>query len=656
MSHRNAPLASYTPKDVAYDYALGGLPFLSAASPDAPLQRRTTAFQREQFDQDREAGENSLTGYWLRSQSSFHGGAGQQFLDGGEDNPLRRARFLLSRGMCTTTPGKAYPLPLLAQKIAGDFSPGMIVSHINGIMAVRLNAGVHELYNYGWTNDGAVTATLVVEASRPAASSLVENGTDYFLSRSNGVWKNGLQFTDQPTQLYSTTLGLLLGWVKDRLMAANGRTLWELSITGAAGAALPTPFYTHPTPKWKWNNWAEGPKGIYVGGFVEGGSPQSGVYFVALDTTGATPVLDAPARVLELPKGENLKDNGMYAYLGRFLVLCTTAGIRVAIIEADGSLSVGPVMFDPRLHLDRSSYNVGGIAGRDGHVYISVNGSSLWAKDHLGVLCLDLGVEVEPGVYAWSAAWTADTAVTSVPKGLVFDHTGRPCIPTSGGIYRPWMTYGTVGQHNIVTSGIRFSTAEDKTFESIRVQIDRAVAIYNNALRVYFFKDELDGNREYMPGNANILVTGGEDSIEYRLDDTWYWKKGQYVRVQFEWRPDSVDPYTDSPYLEQYQLRALPAPKRMRTEVLPLMMFDYETDRAGNLVGSDGSAWTRLKALEDLESNGRTIKLQRFGSQFGTANDEIVVIDSVEFMQMTPPANRGSGFGGQVNVTIRRVA
>jgi hypothetical protein len=64
-----------------YDVAFGGIPFFMAPTDQNPYQRETAPYRKEQFDNSREPGEQSLTGWWLRSQSSFHGGAGIKFYD-----------------------------------------------------------------------------------------------------------------------------------------------------------------------------------------------------------------------------------------------------------------------------------------------------------------------------------------------------------------------------------------------------------------------------------------------------------------------------------------------------------------------------------------------------------------------------------------------
>ena len=64
-----------------YDVAFGGIPFFLAPTDVNPYQRETAPYRKDQFDNSREPGEQSLTGWWIRSQSSFHGGTGINFYD-----------------------------------------------------------------------------------------------------------------------------------------------------------------------------------------------------------------------------------------------------------------------------------------------------------------------------------------------------------------------------------------------------------------------------------------------------------------------------------------------------------------------------------------------------------------------------------------------
>jgi hypothetical protein len=87
--------------DIAYDVAIGGMPFIYAISDNRPYIRQTAPFRKEQFDNQTEPGEQSLTGWWIRSQMSFHGGDGITFFDPAQSasNTPAQYRFADSQGV-----------------------------------------------------------------------------------------------------------------------------------------------------------------------------------------------------------------------------------------------------------------------------------------------------------------------------------------------------------------------------------------------------------------------------------------------------------------------------------------------------------------------------------------------------------------------------
>jgi hypothetical protein len=93
--------------DVAYDVALGGLPFIYAISDARPYTRQTAPFRKDQFDNGAEPGEQSLTGWWLRSQMSFHSGTGIKFFDPATTDENGHYRFADSKGIDVWTKGEA---------------------------------------------------------------------------------------------------------------------------------------------------------------------------------------------------------------------------------------------------------------------------------------------------------------------------------------------------------------------------------------------------------------------------------------------------------------------------------------------------------------------------------------------------------------------
>ena len=97
---------SYTATGYAYDIAIGGLPFFIMPLDDSPYRRVTAQYRKQQIDQSREPGEQTLTGWWLRSQSSFHYGQGIKFFEPIQDESLR-FQYTSSKGVDVWTRGQA---------------------------------------------------------------------------------------------------------------------------------------------------------------------------------------------------------------------------------------------------------------------------------------------------------------------------------------------------------------------------------------------------------------------------------------------------------------------------------------------------------------------------------------------------------------------
>jgi hypothetical protein len=88
-----------------YDVAIGGEPFFMAPTDQVPYQRETAPYRKEQFDNGAEPGEQSLTGWWIRSQSSFHNGSGIKFYDP-SSGEATKYRFTDSQGVNVWTKGE----------------------------------------------------------------------------------------------------------------------------------------------------------------------------------------------------------------------------------------------------------------------------------------------------------------------------------------------------------------------------------------------------------------------------------------------------------------------------------------------------------------------------------------------------------------------
>ena len=111
---------------------------------DTTQYRRTTVpVARQQRDNSREAGENTLdtTGAWVRSQTDWSLGAGQLYLDN-EDSD--RKRFYSSSGIDIWTKGQITLLPV-TETPTGTNTPSFTTGEIF-TLAVTNSSGVEYIY------------------------------------------------------------------------------------------------------------------------------------------------------------------------------------------------------------------------------------------------------------------------------------------------------------------------------------------------------------------------------------------------------------------------------------------------------------------------------------------------------------------------------
>ncbi len=116
---------TYPLTGAAYDISINGLPFYIFASDETPYNRKTAQYRKEQIDQSREPGEQTLTGWWLRSQSSFHNGTGIKFYDPTAGETVQY-RFTDSKGVDVWTKGQ---VTLLNSCIQNHNTTGAIASN-----------------------------------------------------------------------------------------------------------------------------------------------------------------------------------------------------------------------------------------------------------------------------------------------------------------------------------------------------------------------------------------------------------------------------------------------------------------------------------------------------------------------------------------------
>jgi hypothetical protein len=187
------------------------------------------------------------------------------------------------------------------------------------------------------------------------------------------------------------------------------------------------------------------------------------------------------------------------------------------------------------------------------------------------------------------------------------------------------------------TGFIRYNTLENKIFKLLQARFDAT----NGPLEIESV------SATGIETRIGIFAQGDEIpevNVSYPVGPQ------EYLGFKFIFNRSSSDA-TKGPLFTGYQIKSLPAIPRQRLIQYPLFCFDHESDKFGNEVGYEGSAYTRLTSLESVENAGDTIKVE----DFRTGESFIGLIEEMDFINKTPEDKRFSGYGGYLVVTIRTV-
>jgi hypothetical protein len=618
-----AGATNYAATGEAYDIAIAGLPFFINATDDSPYRRVTAQYRKQQYDQTREAGEQSLTGWWFRSQSSFHLGAGIKYFEPSQDESLR-FQFTESKGCDIWTKGQITLLNTTVRALTSANTP-IIIGANDGTNDCLVVADGTALKKITMSSDTPTVSTYTQAGTASTIFDLTTDGTRYWFINTTKVHRGNIGGATSDTEIYNaaSTTSARIRYVKQRLIASVNNALYELDPAHTGGGALPAAFYTHPQTDWTWTTISEGPAAIYVGGYSR---KNSSIYKITLDLANANslgfPDLNIPTVVVDLPEGEII--NTFDTYLGTYAVLCTNKGVRAGVLDADGNVSYGPLLFEGECK---------DVVFRDKFAYVAttVDGES-------GLIRIDLSAPVIPGslvfAYAWDVYAASETTVANSTAFLGATDRVAFCVPGDGVWIESDATKVTSGY--IQTGFIRYNTLELKRFKFILPQFDTT----NGSIEV---KSVDSTDTEYGLGIFSQGDSVGEITAAYPSTPQ------QYLAFKFIFTVGTSP--TLSPIFTGYQIKALPAVPRQRLIQYPVLCYDHETDKFGVQVGYEGSAWARMQQLEAVENNGDTIRVE----DFRTGESYVGLIEEIEFRNATPTDKRFSGFGGTLFVTIRSV-
>jgi hypothetical protein len=605
------------------------MPFIYAVSDERPYIRQTAPYRKDQFDNNQEPGEQSLTGWWIRSQSSFHSGTGIKFYDPAAGE-ITAHRFADSRNVDVWTKGQVTLLKETNNAAAATADPYKLISGISGStnVVIAFRPSSDEIIDI--KDDGTNLTTYATTAS--GIVDIVSNGTILFVANATRIFYQTIGSTSALNNHYSTgTAAVKMAWVKQRLVAGIGTSIYEL--TGALGTTtLPAAIYTHPNTGWEWTSISEGGSAIYAAGYAGG---NGAIYKFTLSTAGVMPTLTSGIIAAQLPIGEYpLK---IESYLG-YLVIGTNKGVRVAqISDTNGDLSYGPLIIEgDNIGLD--------FAFRDRFVYVtgSIAKNDGTADTYPGLYRIDLGNELETLRFAFATDVYLDGATGYATSVDFVGNSEQIAFTTSG-------SNGVAIQHAtdladsgfIKTGKIRYGTLEPKNFK-------RLIARGNFTAGEMVLSSVATDNAGVESTFDHITYVTGTDPVEVTTNQPE--DAQEFLAYKFTLTPDATDP-TTGPTFRGYQVKSTIATPRVRAIRFPVYCFDIETDRYNSVTGYEGRAFDRIRLLEDLERTGDVLTWQ----DLTTGESQQAVIEQISFTRMTPPDRRFDGFGGIIEITIRTV-
>ena len=632
---------NYASIGIAYDIAIAAQPFFLNNTDETPYRRVTAQYRKNQVDMSREPGEQTLTGWWLRSQSTFHYGQGIKFFEPAQDESLR-FQYTYSKGCNIWEKGQVTLLKDVdnystitnnlqtnkrpyqstrsirysnkdavlvwdgykIDKIEADGTVVPFVSNTVGVDNPIFSVCDDGTFAYWVTNDTATGKLQVFKKLLTAGTGTA--GTSMFIISSIVVTNAVIEYT------------------KQRLVLCVNNFVYTFATSATApGDAVLA--YTHPTADFVYTSITSNGVAIYVAGF---GGIQSTIQKFVLTAGGAMPTTTAAITAAELPVGEVIYK--IYYYLN-YMAIGTSLGLRMADASAaDGSIAYGPLLFES----EQAVYDV---AGFDKYMWCTTN-----VDGNPGVSRIDLSTPIGNSLifaYAWDLYEPSVTGFLTTACAFI-GRTNRLAFCTAdngaddGTVYLESSDV-LVPLAELRTGYIRYNTLEHKIFKLMTPRFNTA----NGGLSIV----SIDQNDvEYNLGSYDQGSFIDQVGISYPQGAQ------QYLGFKFTFSRSTTD-NTQGPIFTGYQVNTLASIPRQRLIQYPIFMYDYEMDKFNNPTGYDGYAFDRISTMQSIEDIGDLVRVE----DFRTGESYLGLIEEMDFINKTPTDKRYSGFGGLLLITIR---
>ena len=697
---------NYQLSDISFDIAVNNMPFFIAATDEQPYRRESAPSKREQIDQTTEPGEQSFTGWWFRSQSSFHLGAGAKFFEPVQDETLR-FRFQDSEGVDVWTRGE---ISLLKD---------VDTSHV--------------------TTSGNLKLRSIRESSRDEALLLDGHDVDKIYPRITFSINNKALTTNVATLTTTAAHGLAIG-MQVVISGVDATFNGEYRVK----AVPTTTTFTYDKTAADVASTAVSPVGTGTSDiihFIDYNSlTDDPVYAICDDGTTAywaTNAIDTTKKAHLYKKaltGDSTTANTLmfnvnsYQFTDGKVVMDWVKGRiilatdnKIYELTPSSSSLPSPIFTHPNTSYTFTSIAesgaaiyVAGYAGTQSSIYkftlsdagaitsltsavvsaVMPDGELIYAiKQYLGYMLI--------GTSKGIRAATVSPDDGSIAYGPLIAETEQPVYDFTFRDRFCWATAEVNGKGGLIRidlseqiSPLRFAYAHD-LFKDVAKNC-KAVAFLGLSDRKIF---ALDTDYNYIEAATRLSATGylRTGFIRYATIESKYFKflkvRGnldngtidvntitskevdtflynvtsettnqdlgiarptggqEYLAFKFDLKRSATD-NTKGAVMTGYQVKALPAIEKQRLIQFPLYCYDVEMDKYNNIVGSeDDRAFDRISELEGIEKTGNIVTVQ----DFRTDETYSALIEEIRFFSATPPSERFNGFGGKLLLTVRKL-
>lgn len=408
-------------------------------------------------------------------------------------------------------------------------------------------------------------------------------------------------------------------WVKSRLIVAIGSKLYWVNhtlsdqVVETNGVQI-----ADGGPGWTWVDLADSPDSILLAGHD---GTNSAIYSITVtDDEAGVPTFTGAAEVARLPYGERVTCMG--TYLGTFVALGTSRGIRIGLVADAGRVQYGPSL--------KALDGVSDVSFYDTFAYFAVtaghpDGSS-------GLWRVDLSTEIaDTGRHPFASDIYVPTNESATSVAFM-GGSGKPVIVAGQGVYLQSESFLTEGWFS--SGRVRFRTTSNKDFQHLRVS----------------------GSLEGGTFDHRAIVPGSTDEHRISVQTPQTGTPLVNLSVQggplFEWM--QIKTYITgtglkAPRIESWALAAIPQPSRSRLVRYPLQVWDDETTHLGEQCGYEGFAFDRISEIEAIEDSGMPVLVQdaRTGESFEAS------IESAQFTGVSNSDMAKDNWGGTLDLTVR---